>query len=87
MTDREELLLFQRIKTMILIILARKSILSPLYRPPGTLHAGGAKILRSNIAAKYHKISDSLIHTCARSMVIFTVAETEVCGPEAAPSA
>ena len=56
---------------MILIILARKSFLRALYRPSGTLYAGGAKILRSNIAAKYHKISDSLIHTSAKSMVIF----------------
>ena len=28
-----------------------------------------AKILPSNIAGKFHKISDTLIHTCARSMV------------------
>ena len=40
---------------MILIILARKSILNSLYRPAGTLHDGGAKFLRSNIAAKYSK--------------------------------
>ena len=55
------------------IQLSTQNFLRPLYRPPGTRYAVGTKILRSNFAAKYHNISDSLIHTSAMRMVIFMV--------------